>query len=79
MCSSGDEFIVYNKTNGTITLKIGVNLFSWLITLSRDRHIYLQNVLSYEFSVVPLALFYPNGDMKETSKSKLLKEIEITE
>ena len=50
-----------------------------MITVSRDRNIDFQNVLSHERSAVPLALFYPNGNMRKTSKSKLLKEIEITE
>ena len=39
----------------------------------------LQNVISHKFSAVSLALFYPNGDMRKTSKSRLLKEVEITE
>ena len=29
--------------------------------------------------ILLLALFYPKGDMRRTSKSKLLKEVEITE
>ena len=29
--------------------------------------------------ILLLALFYPKGDMRKTSKSKLLKEVEITE
>ena len=79
MFSSGDKPIAYKKKNETITLKTDVNLFSRLIAVSRDRHIDLQNVLSHELSAVPLALFDPYGDMKKTSKSKLLKEAEITE
>ena len=37
----------------------------------------MQNVLSHTFSVVPLALFYPNGAAKITVKSNLLNKIEI--
>ena len=39
----------------------------------------MQNVISHKLSAVPLPLFYPNGDMRKISKSKLLKEVEITE
>ena len=63
---------------GSILLH-GVNLFSQLITVSGDQNVDFQNILSYGLSTVPLALFYPNGDMRKTSKSKILKEIEITE
>ena len=77
--SSGDKAVVCKKNNETITLKTDINLFSRLITVSRDRHIDLQHVLSHELSAVPLALFYPNGEMRKTSKSKLLKQIEIAQ
>ena len=39
----------------------------------------MQNVISHKLSAVLLALFYPIGDMGKISKSKLLKEVEITE
>ena len=39
----------------------------------------MQNVISHKLSAVSLALFYPNGYMRKTSKNKLLKEVEITE
>ena len=39
----------------------------------------MQNVISYKLSAVPLPLFYPNGDMRKISKSRLLKEVEISE
>ena len=77
--SSWGKPIVCKKNNETITLRTHVNQFSRFTNVSRYRHIDLQNVLSHELSAVPLALFYPNGDIRKTSKSKLLKEIEITE
>ena len=39
----------------------------------------MQNVISHKLSALSVALFYPNGDTRKTSKSKLLKEVEITE
>ena len=36
----------------------------------------MQNVLSHTFSVVPLALFYPNDATRHTVKSNLLNKIE---
>ena len=39
----------------------------------------MQNVISHKLSALLLALLCPNDDMKKTSKSKLLKEVEITE
>ena len=77
--SSWGKPIVCKKNNETITLRTDVNLFSRFTTVRMYRHIDLQNVFSHELSAAPLALFYPNGDIKKTSKSKLLKEIEITE
>ena len=39
----------------------------------------MQNVISHKLSALSLELFCPNGDMRRTSKSKLLKEVEIIE
>ena len=39
----------------------------------------MQNVISHKLSALSLELFYPNDDMRRTSKSKLLKEVEIIE
>ena len=34
-------------------------------------------MLAYELSSVPLSITYPNGDMRKTAKSILLKELEM--
>ena len=48
-----------------------------MLSVSRERDIDVQIVLSSELCVVPLDLFYPNGAMRHTAKSNLLNEIEI--
>ena len=54
-----------------------LNLFLLLLSVSRERDVDMQNVLSHELGAVPLALFYLNGAMRHTAKSNLLNEIEI--
>ena len=75
--SSGDNTIVCKKNNETANLKTDVNLFLRLLSVSRERDVDMQNVLSHKLSAVPLALFYPNGAMRHTAKSNLLNETEI--
>ena len=74
--SNWDKPIACKKNNETITVKTDINLIARFI---RDRHIDLQNFLSQELSAVQLVFFYPDSNMRKTSKSKVLKEIEITE
>ena len=54
-----------------------VNLFSQLLSVSREQDVDVQNVLSRELCAILLDLFYPNGAMRHTAKSNLLNEIEI--
>ena len=44
------------KSNETVTLKSDLNLFSRLLSVSREQDVDVQNVLSRELSVVPLDL-----------------------
>ena len=67
------------KKSETITLKTDVNLFFWLITVSRYDKSICKMLFIITLSAVSLALFYPNGDTRKTSKSKLLKEVKIAE
>ena len=55
--------MLYKKNNETVTLKTNVNLFSRLLSVSRERDVDVQNVLSRELCNVPLDLFYSNGAM----------------
>ena len=59
------------------TLNTNVTLFSRLLSVSKERDVDVQNVLSGGLCANPLDLFYPNGAMKHTAKSNLLNEIEI--
>ena len=54
-----------------------VNLFLRLLSVSREREVDMQNVLSRELCAVPLGLFYSNGAMSITAKSNLLNEMEV--
>ena len=63
-----------------------VNLFLWLLSISRERDVDVQNILSRElcafcnlctfYLVNFVDLFYPDGAMRHTAKSNLLNEIE---
>ena len=63
------------KNEKTETLKYHQDLLSRLITVSRSRYIDLKKVLSYELAPVPLALFHARGEMRQTNKSEILKEL----
>ena len=58
-------------------MKTNIKLFLRLLSVSRERDVYVQNVLFRELCAVPLDLFYPHGGMRRTTKRNLLKEIEI--
>ena len=78
--SSEDKDINVTLGNRTkVSIKAQQNLFSKLLTVSRHRNIDLPSILKYELSAIPLSLFYPNGTMRKTDKSKLLHELEMKE
>ena len=58
-------------------MKCYVNFFSRLLSVSRERDVDVQNVLSRELYFVLLNLIYSNGVVRHTAKSNLLNEIEI--
>ena len=62
------------KKKKTITPKTDLTLFSGLITVTRDD----TSICKMLFHI-SLLLFYPKGDIRKTSKSELLKEVEIIE
>ena len=62
------------KKNKTMTPKTDLTPFSGLITVARDD----TSICKMLFHI-SLVLFYPKGDIRKTSRSKLLKEVEITE
>ena len=70
-------FFARRITKQLATLKADVNLFSRLLSVSRERGIDVQNVLSCELCAVPLDLLYPNGTIRHITKSNLLNEIVI--
>ena len=75
MFSSGVKAIACKKKqNKTITPKTDLTLFSGLITVTRDDTLIFKMLFH-----ISLVLFYPKGDIRKTSKSKVLKEVEITE
>lgn len=59
------------------TLTYYQDLFSRLITVIRSPYIDSKKVLSYELAPVPLALYHPTGEMRQTNKSEIPKELEI--
>ena len=48
-----------------------------MLSVSREREVDVQNVLSRELCAVPLDLFCSNGAARHTAKSNLLNKIEI--
>ena len=61
------------KNEKTKTLKYHQDLFSRLVTVSSSRYIDFKKVILYELVPVPLALFHPTGEMKQTNKCEILK------
>lgn len=75
--SSMDKQIKIPRQNeATLILKTQQNLFSRLLSVSSTRHVDMKSVLCHELSAVPLSIFHPNGEMRKTTKSNLLKELE---
>jgi hypothetical protein len=58
-------------------VNIDREIFSRLVVVSESRDIDLKELYSYELAQVPLALANLDGSMIKTSKSMLLKELEI--
>jgi len=58
-------------------LKVQQDLFARLLTVSKLREIDLAEVLQFELTSIPLSLFHLDGTMRKTSKSNLLKELEL--
>ena len=56
-------------------MKTDVNLFSRMLSVSRERGVDVQNILSCELCAVPSDLFYSNGAMRRTVKINLLESI----
>ena len=50
--------------------------FCRLLCVSRHREINLKEVLSYELTPVPPALFYDDGSMRKVTKSELASKLE---
>ncbi|KXJ20012.1 hypothetical protein AC249_AIPGENE15286 [Exaiptasia diaphana] len=51
-------------------------IFGRLLVVARNRDVDLKDVLSYELSRVPMALAYPDGSLRKTSKSNLMPHLE---
>ena len=51
-------------------------LFHRLLCIARHREINLKEVLSYELTRVPPALFYDDGSMRKVTKSELASKLE---
>ena len=58
-------------------IKYDRDLFQRFLVVPRSREIYLQDVLSYQLSLVPLSKAHLNGSTMKTAKSNLLKELMI--
>ena len=74
--SSADKPMQIKKKNETVILKNQQNIFSRLLSVSSARPIDLKGVFSHELSAIPLSLFHSTGEMRKTTKSQLLKELE---
>ena len=68
---------VKSKSTGVISEKGDRELFSKMLIAANKRDFNLRAVLKYELSPVPLAIAHFNGEMQETCKSSLLKELEF--
>ena len=55
-------------------VKYDKDVFQRFLVMSRSREIDLQDVFSYELSLVPLSMAHRNGRMRKAAKSNLLKE-----
>ena len=53
-------------------------LFRRLLSVSSQRDVSMENVLSHELAAVPPALFYDDGRMRKNTKADLAKKIEST-
>ena len=71
---------INKKLESTIVLKEHKFLFSRLLAVGPERQLDLKEVLSHELFTIPLSLslFRATGEMRKTSKSQVLKELEET-
>ena len=71
--------IKYNvsKSDEVVSQKADRDLFGKLLVAAGKRRLDLQEVLKYELSPVPMSLYHLNGDMRKTTKIKLLQELEF--
>ena len=60
----------------TITVAADRDLFGRLVISAKSRDINLKEVLSYELSTVPYSLVHSDGNLRKTTKSVLLSEME---
>jgi len=49
-------------------------LFCHLLSVSKQRDVYLKTVLKYELAAMPSSLFHDNGTMRKCAKFKLAKK-----
>ena len=53
-------------------------IYSRIIGLQQSRELNVKDILQYELSAVPPALFEDNGDMRSQSKSTLKAKLQVT-
>ena len=53
------------------------HLFGSILYLTLERKINIEEVLTYPLTTIPLSLCHIDGKMSKTTKSALMKELEI--
>ena len=64
------------KDGKIVSIDLDRQIMSRLVVISSSRDFDLQNLFEYELSTVPLSLFNPDGTIRKSNKSQLLKEME---
>ena len=59
----------------TVTVKSSYQVFSRFMMIQQSRQVSMRDIVEYELVSVPWALAKPNGKMRSTPKSKIIKDI----